>query len=323
MHRFIVATAVVGLSLSAGTADATPKTTAWPGGPAVAEADSPGTFGENLSGLSFSDSKTLWAVRNGPGTLYHLAPDDGKWQPEPASGTALHYPDGKGDPDAEGVVATPEGVFVSTERDNDNGDASKPEVLRYDASTAASLDATAEWDLTEDLPEVHSNKGLEAITWIPDAALTAHGFRDEHTKAAYDPAEYPGHGGGLFLVGLEDNGAVYAYALDQSGGGYTRVATVPSGQPAVMELEYAPQSAQLWATCDDTCKGRSTTLSIDAQGSFAVDAEYDRPSEMPDYNNEGFAIAPACTGSDRPVLWSDDSSDDEHALRSGTLPCQG
>jgi hypothetical protein len=44
---------------------------------------------------------------------------------------------------------------------------------------------------------------------------------------------------------------------------------------------------------------------------------------MPNYNNEGFAIAPqaACVAGHKPVLWSDDNNDDGHALRAGTLPC--
>ncbi|GAA3573030.1 hypothetical protein GCM10022222_66610 [Amycolatopsis ultiminotia] len=321
-----VALAVAGLGLSAATAHAAPDADAWPGGSDVANADSSGVFGENLSGLAFSSPTAVWAVKNGPGTLYHLVPDGSNWRPDPAEGTALHYPGGKGDPDAEGVVETPEGIFTATERDNDHGDVSKPGVLRYaEPGTAEALDATAEWELTDDLPKVDSNEGLEGIAWIPDTDLTAHGFHDEHTKAAYDPASYPGHGSGLYFVGLEADGTVYAYALDQSGGGYTRVATIPSGLPAVMDLEYEPRTGHLWAACDDTCKGHTTTLDIDADGTFTAGAEYDRPSGMPDYNNEGFAIAPqsACANGNAAVLWSDDANDDDHALRSGTLPCQG
>ena len=56
---------------------------------------------------------------------------------------------------------------------------------------------------------------------------------------------------------------------------------------------------------------------------FVVTAVYKRPSGMSNYNNEGFAIAPAsaCVGGVKPVLWSDDSFDSSHALRSGTISC--
>jgi hypothetical protein len=309
---------------AAANACAQPAGTTWPGDSAVTVADAANVFGTNLSGLSFESASVLRAVRNGPSTLYRLTPSGTTWQPTPASGQALHYADGSGDPDAEGVVVTPDGTFVSTERDNDNDSTSRPEILRFDAaSTATSLNATGTWNLTADLPSLPANSGIEGISWIPDTFLTAHAFHDEHTGAAYDPASYPGHGGGLFFAGVEANGTVYAYALTQTGGGFTRVATITSALTGVMDLEFEPATGHLWAACDDTCQGHTTTLDLNAQGRFAVTHTYDRPAGMANYNNEGFAIAPqtACTGGHKPVLWSDDTDDGGHALRAGTLNC--
>ncbi|MBN9747557.1 hypothetical protein DMP23_41770 [Amycolatopsis sp. A1MSW2902] len=329
--RGTVALAVLALAVGAGAAHAAPaaapKATAWPGGSKVAIADDSGVFGSNLSGVSYESPTVLWAVKNGPSTLYRLVQDGAKWRPDTANGwpegKSMHYSDGSGDPDAEGVVFTPDGVFTATERDNDDGDTSKPAVLRYATSgSGKSLNATGEWDLTSDLPSVEPNKGLEAISWVPDSALTAHKFRDEHTKAAYNPASYPNHGTGLYFVGLEDNGKVYAYALDQSGGKYTRVATIDSGFPAIMDLEYEPSTGHLWAECDNTCKGRTSTLDVNSKGAFAATAQYDRPSGMSNYNNEGFAISPTCANGSKQVVWSDDGNDDNHALRTGTLSCK-
>ncbi|WP_332845790.1 hypothetical protein [Amycolatopsis mongoliensis] len=268
----------------------------------------------------------LWAVKNGPGTLYRLVRQGSTWAPDSgwASGKQLHYRNGGGDPDAEGVVATPDGVFAATERDNDE-DGSLLKVLRFDTgSSAKSLNAVAEWDLTGDLPGVDDNGGFEGITWVPDTFLTAGGFRDERTKARYDPAAYAGHGTGLYFVGLEDEGKIYAYALDQAGGGFTRVATIASGFPKVMELEFEPETGSLWSVCDDTCDGRSATLKL-VDGKFTVTATYARPSKMPNYNNEGFAIAPrsTCAAGRKAVVWADDANDGGHALRTGTLPCGG
>ena len=97
---------------------------AWPGGSSVTTADASDVFGENLSGLSFESQSVLWAVDNGPGKLYRLVPERHDVAPDTAngwsSGKSLHYGTGSGDPDAEGVVSTPDGMFVSTERDNDN-----------------------------------------------------------------------------------------------------------------------------------------------------------------------------------------------------------
>ncbi|MFJ6984503.1 MULTISPECIES: lamin tail domain-containing protein [unclassified Streptomyces] len=300
----------------------------WPGGSAVTTADDADVFGENLSGLSYESAGVVWAVNNGPGKLYRLVPDGTAWRPDPAggwaSGKTLRYANGGGDPDAEGVVHTPDGLFAVTERDNAKGSTSAPKILRFDtSSTAAALDATGEWNLTPDLPSLPANAGPEALSWVPDSFLTAHGFRDQRTGAAYDPASYPGHGSGLFLAGVEADGSVHVYALTLSGGGVTRVATFASGFPAVMDLEFEPASGHLWAACDDTCQGRTAVLDIDAQGAFTATAVHDRPTGMPDYNNEGFAIAPhsACVSGRKPVLWSDDANDGGHALRTGTLDC--
>lgn len=308
----VALTAVLALP---GQADAA---STWPGSAEVHNADAKDAFGENLSGLSFESPGVLWAVRNGPGTLYRLTPDGPDWTPD--AGRDLHYPDGSGDPDAEGVVATADGVFAATERDNDDKDHSLQQILRFDPAPSGSPNATGAWNLTPDLPKSEANSGIEAISWIPDSYLTAHGFRDDHTGAAYDPATYAGHGQGLYLVGLETTGAIYAYALDLAGDHYTRVTTFASGLPGVMDLEFEPSTGKLWSVCDDTCHGQSTTLTVDTRGHFTPTATYKRPSGMPDYNNEGFAIG-ACQSGAKPVLWSDDSADKGHALRAGTLPC--
>ncbi|GLY43216.1 hypothetical protein Amsp01_092390 [Amycolatopsis sp. NBRC 101858] len=310
---------VHGLTVTHAAAARGEAATAWPGSASVRTADDANAFGENLSGLSFGSPDVLWAVKNGPGTLYRLVPDGPKWTP--AADWALHYGDGSGDADAEGVVATPDGIFAATERDNDDKDKSKQEILRFDPGAGSgALDATGQWDLTPDLPKSDPNTGIEAISWVPDSFLTAHGFTDQKTGKAYDPASYPGHGSGLYFAGLESNGTVYAYALDLNGRGYTRVASFKTGFPAVMDLEFEPETGHLWAACDDTCKGQTATLDI-RQGAFAVSAVYNRPNGMANYNNEGFAIAPQCAGGRKAVLWSDDGNDDDHALRSGDLPC--
>ncbi|QXV56760.1 SdiA-regulated domain-containing protein [Amycolatopsis sp. TNS106] len=320
-------TAAALLVLPATTAAAsTTANSPWPGASAVTTADGSNVLGGNMSGLSFGSPDVLWAVKNGPGTLYRLVRNGTKWQPDTAngwsSGKQLRYRDGRGDPDAEAVVATPDGVVAATERDGDNSKTSALKVLRYDVSgSAKTLSAKAEWNLTADLPKVSANDGLEAVSWIPDSALTAKGFVDQRTKAPYNPSSYPGHGTGLYLVGLESNGMIYAYALDQAGGKYTRVASFASGLGSIMELEYEASTGKLWAVCDDTCGGDSTTLAVDAQGKFAVTATYDRPSGMPDYNNEGFAISSTCASGGKQVVWADDGNDDGHALRAGTLSC--
>jgi hypothetical protein len=305
-------------------------TATWPGDAAVALADGAGVLGGNMSGLDYEGSGAsgvLWAVKNGPGTLHRLVPDGGVWGPDSgewSNGKALAYPSGGGNPDAEGVTVAESAIFVATERDNNVSGTSRNAILRFDPNAAGTtLTATDQWDLTADLPAVGANLGLEAITWVPDSVLVAEGFVDQTTGAAYDPADHPGHGSGLFFVGVEANGAVYAYALDLAGTGFTRIATISSGFVGVMDLQFDADRGNLWAICDDGCQGRSTVLSVDGSGAYVPGTIYDRPAGMANLNNEGFAIAPLadCVADRRPVFWADDSATGGHAIRSGTVSC--
>ncbi len=314
----------------------------WPGSTDVSTADDLNVFGSNLSGLAYQPSGSgergvLWAVRNGPSTLYRLIYNGTKWTPDTANGWSagkqLVYPNGAGVPDAEGVTLVAgdaNAVYVSTERNDDgpNSNTSRPAVLRYDVSApGATLTATNDWNLTADLPGLGANLGLEAITWVPDDLLVAKGFRDEAKGATYNPADYPGHGAGLFLVGVEQNGMIYAYALNPTTGAFVQVAQIASGFPKIMDLSYEPESTHVWAVCDDSCNGRTATLDI-AQtgpnaGRFVVTGTYERPAGMANLNNEGFTIAPQaeCVNGLKPVFWSDDSNTAGHALRTGRINC--
>ncbi|HZP28042.1 MAG TPA: lamin tail domain-containing protein, partial [Acidimicrobiia bacterium] len=194
------------------TTTTTPATTfqAWPGSSTV-QAASNYLFNGNLSGLDDEGTGpapgVLWGVRNGPGTLFRLLFDGTNWNPDPndgwSNGKALHYPDGTGDPDSEGVTfvgdSSARGIYVSTERNNNVSNVSRISVLRFDPSAAGtSLTATNEWNLTPDLPPQGANLGAEAITWVDDSYLVSQNFYDETKGHTYNPAEYPNHGSGLF-----------------------------------------------------------------------------------------------------------------------------
>ncbi|WP_411123034.1 lamin tail domain-containing protein [Streptomyces sp. x-19] len=307
-----------------------PAPTAWPGGGSVTTADAADVFGEDLSGL-YQEGGVMWGAQNS-GTLWRLVPDgSGGWQPDTAngwkSGKTLRFPGGSGSPDSEGVTLTGAGsaggVFVASERNGDASGTSRLSVLKYDAGgSGTTLTAAKEWNLTADLPPVGANLGFEGITWVPDAYLTSSGFKDGSTGSAYAPKRYGSHTGGVFFVGVEGTGTVYGYVLQDSGA-YTRVATLDSGMTGVMELQWEPQAARLWVVCDDTCNGQHRTMKVDASGAFVTTAVYDRPSGMPNYNNEGFSVAgaDACVNGTKPVYWADDSNDDGHALRRGTVTC--
>lgn len=313
---------------------------AWPTTTAVVTADQASTFGENLSGLFYqpaaaSNAAVLWAVQNSPSKLYSLTWNGSNYVKNATnswgSGKTLRYPNGTGAPDAEGVTMAElnsPAVYVASERDGSGS--SRLSILRYDTSASGTtLKATNEWNLTADLPKVDSNAGLEAISWVPDSYLQASQFIDENTRLPYDPANYPSHGTGLFLVGLEANGQVYAYALNQSGSSYVRVAAFASGQSQLMDLTFDRDNNILWAACDNNCSGKTTLLSVDTtpgsptKGRFIVRKGYNRPASMSNMNNEGIAIAPEseCTSGLKTFIWADDAEDNNHALRRGTISC--
>ena len=320
---------------SGPTTTAAPTTTApaglpWPGDQSVTNA-STYVFGGNMSGLIEDSSGVLWGVRNGPGALFRLVWDGTMWVPDSANGWTngklVHYPTGTGDADAEGVTFTGAGpgggLYISTERNNTANTISRNVIIRVNpADTGTELTADAEWNITADIPATGANLGLEAITWVPDTYLVAQGFHDTSLNKPYDPADHPNHGDGLFFVGVEATGAVHVYALDMAGTNFTRVATFASGFPGIMDLQFDRDLQQLWAVCDNTCNGRHSILRI-SNGAFVVSATFARPTDMPNLNNEGFAIAPAtqCVGDRKPVWWADDGETGGISIRGGSIPC--
>ncbi|MFE4024128.1 lamin tail domain-containing protein [Streptomyces sp. NPDC059101] len=327
---FGAAQVTLGAANDCGGGNDGPSPVAWPGGSSVTTADGANVFGEDLSGL-YQEKDVMWGAQNS-GKLWRLVRDgSGGWKPDTAngwtSGKTLRFPGGSGSPDSEGVTLTGAGsqggVFVASERNGDASGTSRLSVLRYNVSgSGTTLKATKEWNLTSDLPSVGSNLGFEGITWIPDTYLTASGFKDESTGSAYDPKRYGGHTGGVFFVGVEGTGTVYGYVLKDTGA-YTRVATIDSGMAGVMELQWEPQASRLWVVCDDTCDGQHRTMKVNTAGAFDTTAVYDRPSGMPNLNNEGFSVAgaDACVSGSKPVYWADDSNDGGHALRKGSITC--
>ncbi|MFW6775855.1 lamin tail domain-containing protein [Nocardioides sp. CPCC 205120] len=297
----------------------------WPGPAEVRTADPAGTYAENMSGLVFTpDGSALWAVQNNPGSLHRLVRSGEQWVADAGwtGGRALHYADGTGNVDAEGVTVGPDGLYVASERNNDGG-GSRPSILRYDVSGDGAFSATGEWNLAPELPGIGANAGLEGITWVPSSVLVEQGLVDQSTGAAYDPARYP-DADGVFLVGVEATGDVLAYALGASGT-FTRVASFASGFPGVMEVQHDPATGAVWVYCDEACGGRTTLFEVDASGAFAPTVTHARPAGMPDIANEGLALAPVsrCTDGLREVVWADDSSTDGHAIRTGAITCTG
>jgi hypothetical protein len=314
----------------------------WPGGNAVTAVDAAGAFGINVSGLFYDSAagpgqSVLWAVKNNPSLLFRLVFDGAIWTADLANdwgaGKTIRFPDGTGVPDSEDVTKaelSSSAIYVVTERDNNAGIVSRMSVLRLDTDQpGVELIATHEWNLNADLPVVGANLGLESVTWIPDAFLVANSFFDETAGHTYDPAEYPNHGTGLFFVGLEANGVIYAYALDHVGGGFSRIAAIASGSATLKGLYFDRDVGYLWTQCGAACANQHGVLVIDSTvgsptfGKFKVAGQFARPGTMPDVGNEGIAIAPEseCVNGFKSFFWSDDSQTGGQAIRRDSIPC--
>jgi hypothetical protein len=329
-----------------GTANSCPLDpnvlTPWPGSNDVTAVDPTNTFPENLSGLHYEPSgplnatPVLWAALNSPSKVYRLAWNGTEWAPEAgdwAQGKGIVYPDGTGHPDTESITRAAwneVGLYVSTERNNDANQVSRLSILRFDETASGSeLVATHEWNLTAQLPAVGANLGLEAITWIPDSMLTGAGFFDSLKNKAYAPADYADHGTGLFVVGVEGTGMLHVVALNHALSTVDIVASMPSGQAAIMGLEWDRDTNALWAYCDNTCGNQATILAVDASsgsanlGRFVQKAKFAAPTGLPNSNNEGIALLPeaSCEGGQKGVFWSDDSNASSHAVRLGEVSC--
>ncbi|WP_418059917.1 lamin tail domain-containing protein [Pimelobacter simplex] len=310
-------------------------TQAWPGSQTVRTVDQAGTFNQDASGLVFDpeDPSTLWVAQNKAGTLTKLVKDGDGYVPASgwSPGKNPRYADGTGAPDTEGITIGPDrAIYLAAERNNDVSGVSKNVVLRYEPGT--SMNATDEWALNGLLPAVGANLGLEGITWVPDSYLTGGGLIDETTNQPYNPASYPAHGAGLYVVAVEGTGRLYVLALDQTAAVQESahlVATIDpqlktnAGPPGVMDVVWDPEAERLWAVCDDSCDGVSVTLKLQQSGRFGITAAYQRPVGMPNLNNEGFALAPqsTCAAGEKAVLWSDDGDTGGFSLRQGTFPC--
>jgi hypothetical protein len=331
-----------------GTGPAPASATTWPGAASVTVADqlcawktATGPEGRDMSGLVFDPANpdVLYAAKN-KSWVFRMVKQDGLWVPDTANdwggGKRIFFPGGVGQPDSEGLTVGVDGaLYVTTERDNANNKFALNSVLRFDPNAAgATLTPTAQWNLTADFPELVklpdgdkdlANLGFEGVTFVPDTYLVQNGFVDQFGSLYY-PSDYPGHGDGLFFAALENDGKLYAYALDPDGT-FHRVAIVDTGMGHVMDVQFDADLQRIWALCDNTCSVSSTLLKVNTKGVIVPDVVYARPAGLPNVNIEGFGIAPdsTCVNGFKEVVWSDDGlagpGHKGHALYNGTFPC--
>ena len=239
---------------------------------------------EDMSGVDFDDNGRAWIVNNGESRLFALDYKDGEYTL--AGSWDLKYADGSGLPDTEGITATGDGLYVSTERNNADKGVSHPSVLRFDypTETSETLSATTEWNLAEFLPEdLAANAGLEAIEAVP----------------------------GGFAVGVEGTGEVLF--VDLSGAQPQLVQRYQSPFTGVMALDYS--GSQLRVMCDEACEGASIVLEKGTEWAPVTEIQA-RPAAMENFANEGYAsFSDECTTR---FLWADDAGENGTSLRAAT-----
>ena len=302
----------------------------WPGAAETRVLDTAPMFLSDSSGLDTQvtdEGVFLWAVDNGAGTFWKLAAQaDGsvKFADGWESGKRARFQHdatnpGAAGPDTEGITVAGDGfLYLASERDNSAKGVNYNTVLQIDPNAPGpDVVASQQWDLTSLLPQVSANLGLEAIEWVSDSDLEGV-LWDRNTKAPYKSSDYAGHGDGLFFVGVEDQGQVFAVAL-LPGGQAEIVGEVKPGLPGVMALDYDTTLGVLWAVCDDGCDGTGAQISLNGTETPKVNHVL-RPAGLPNLNNEGFATAPAelIVDGKRPAWWFADGYSVE-ALRAGWL----
>jgi len=338
-----------------GSGPAPALATTWPGSADVSVVDNlcawktpTGPEGRDISGLVFepgSDGTVLYAVKN-KSWVFRLVNQGSLWVPDTANGWSagkeIFFPSSTdvatNQPDSEGITIGADGaLYITSERNNAANTIPLNSVLRFDPNQSGTqLVATQQWNLTADFPELHpgskdeANLGFEGVAFVPDSYLTGNGFVDQSTGETYDPADYPLHGAGLYFTALENDGKLYAYALNSDGTDH-RVAVVDTGMGHVMDAQFDAGTQRIWTLCDNTCAVSSTVLKVGSTGDIVPDVAYARPAGLPDNNLEGFALAPAstCVDGTRTALWSDDgiygtgpgSATEGHALYSGRVSC--
>lgn len=239
---------------------------------------------EDMSGVDFDDNGRAWIVNNGESRLFVLDYKDGEYTL--AGSWDLKYADGSGLPDTEGITATGDGLYVSTERNNADKSVSHPSVLRFDypTETSETLSATSEWNLAEFLPEnLGANAGLEAIEAVP----------------------------GGFAGGVEGTGEVLF--VDLSGDQPQLVQSYQSPFTGVMALDYS--GSQLRVMCDEACEGASIVLEKGTEWAPVTGIQA-RPAAMENFANEGYAsFSDECTTR---FLWADDAGANGTSLRAAS-----
>lgn len=278
-----------------------PNAIAWPGSDKVITYDEGvSMFKSDSSGLDFYKGQ-LYCINNKNGTF---------WVMDVNKDGSMAYADGftaegknlvfladaahpeASNPDAEGITVDAAGnAYAAVERDNNNKNVNYNVILKFDPWAAGpTVVASSEWNITQVLPDVPANAGIEAVEWVSNQELEGKLF-DQRTGAAYTAAAYPDMAeGGVFFVALENNGHVYALSLNQDGSAEI-IADIDPGIGGAMALDYDSYEGILWVGADDGYGNVSAQIRFNGTENPQITLVNPPAGMDVTRNNEGFAIA--------------------------------
>ena len=278
-----------------------PNAVAWPGSDTVITYDDGiSMFKSDSSGLDFYKGQ-LYCINNKNGTF---------WVMDVNKDGTMDYADGftaagknlafladasnpaASNPDAEGITVDDAGnAYAAVERDNNNKNVNHNVILKFNPWEDKSVVvASKEWNITNVLPDVLANAGIEAVEWVPNSALEGKLF-DRNTGDVYHASTYLNAAeNGVFFVALENNGHVYALALNEDGSSQI-IADIDPGIGGAMALDYDSYEGVLWVGADDGYGNVSAKIAFNGTDSPAITLVNPPAGMDVTRNNEGFAIA--------------------------------
>ena len=277
----------------------------WPAEPTsqainLTSVEGPGSndFYNDLSGASYDQvAERTWICRNGPwpdSKIWSLVrTGDGSWEIEYRAGLRCEW---TGFADLEGLTVAEPGtsrVFGVIEG---------PDRIReYDLSTPGQAETLHEWDISP-WTDAQAGYGAEGIAFVPDTALSDHGFVDGDGL----PRTSNGDLGGLMFVAHQQGGPIYAFDLDRKTGAVQLVGRYATSRDETCGLEFDSSTGLLYAWHDaghDELEVLRLGSSLDPSGGRRFDhlALYDAPFNG---TTEGMAISPGadCTDGKREIL---------------------
>lgn len=290
------------------------ETINWPGIDEVKVLDETSIFDlKDLSGLDSHDG-WIYGVNNKEGrfVIFKVVNDQVIFAPGfDNKGKAVKFikdannPKAIG-PDSEGITVDSKGrVYLAIERDNGEKNINKNMILQVadPFKDKKEMLADKEWNITNLLPDVGANLGIETIEWVSFDNINGLLY-DQKNNKALDKNDYPNaYANGIFFVGLEANGHVYALVLEEDGKAEV-ISEIETGLGGVMSMDFDLANNVLWANADNDYNNIHNIIQFNGSKIPKI-VHVKVPKDMNiDLNNEGFMIDPEVSEDGlRPTYW--------------------